>query len=152
VRSTVDFQRQDGKISDAVSTDGLVRNTTLPAAEGPSRHERRKESREEVDTSAEILLVNVGSILRGRIHDLSLGGCRIRTEVYFPVGIYTRVEVEFRIEGLPFRLGGVIQDIHDRKTVGIRFLDLSVRKRQQILDLIGEIAESHSAKTSKDAG
>ncbi len=29
--------------------------------------------------------------------------------------------------------------------VGIRFLDLSDRKRQQVLDLIDEIEESHAA-------
>jgi len=42
---------------------------------------------------------------------------------------------------LPFRLGGVIQAIHDRNTVGIRFLDLSERKRKQVLELIGEIEQ-----------
>ncbi len=97
-----------------------------------------------MDTSASILLVNVGSTLRGRILDLSLGGCRIRTDERFPVGIYTRVETEFRLEGLPFRLGGVIQAIYDRNMVGIRFLDLSERKRQQVLDLIGEIEQMRS--------
>jgi c-di-GMP-binding flagellar brake protein YcgR len=107
--------------------------------------ERREQSRHEVDTSATILLIHVGATLKGRILDLSLNGCRIRTDEHFPVGIYTRVETEFRLEGLPFRLGGVIQAIHDRNTVGIRFLDLSQRKREQVLDLIGEIEEMRAA-------
>jgi PilZ domain len=110
-----------------------------PAGQVPAGRERRQQTRHEVDTTATILLVNVGSILKGRILDLSLAGCRIRTDERFPVGIYTRVETEFRLEGLPFRLGGVIQAIHNRNTVGIRFLDLSDRKRNQVLDLIGEI-------------
>ena len=109
--------------------------------------DRRGGARQEVDNTATILLVNIGSTLRGRILDLSLGGCRIRTEERFPVGIYTRVETEFRAEGLPFRLGGVIQAIHDRYTVGIRFLDLSERKRQQVLELIEEIQKMHPAQT-----
>ena len=92
-----------------------------------------------MDTTATILLVNVGSTLRGRIVDLSLTGCRIRTDERIPVGIYTRVETEFRLEGLAFRLGGVIQSIHDRNNVGIRFLDLSERKREQVLELIDEM-------------
>jgi c-di-GMP-binding flagellar brake protein YcgR len=99
-----------------------------------------------VDTLATIFLVKIGSTLRGRIVDLSLSGCRIRTDDRFPVGIYTRVEVEFRLEGLPFRLGGVIQAIHDRNTVGIRFLDLSERKREQVLGLIGEIEQLRAAQ------
>jgi len=107
----------------------------------PIGRERRQQSRHVVDTTATILLVNVGSTLKGRILDLSLAGCRIRTDERFPVGIYTRVEIEFRLGGLPFRLGGVIQAIHDRNTVGIRFLDLSERKRKQVLELIGEIEQ-----------
>jgi hypothetical protein len=113
----------------------------LPAR--PTKRERRTQSRHEVDTTADIFLINVGSRLAGRIQDLSVGGCRIRTDERFPVGIYTRVETEFRLEGLPFRLGGVIQAVHDRdrRLVGIRFLDMSSRKREQLEQLIEEIDE-----------
>jgi len=107
----------------------------------PSRQERRAQSRHEVDTKAFIFLINIGCRVTGRIVDLSLNGSRIRTDERFPVGIYTRVETEFHLEGLPFRLGGVIQAIHDRHHVGIRFLDLSDRKRRQVEQLIGEIEE-----------
>ncbi|HVN93944.1 MAG TPA: PilZ domain-containing protein [Terracidiphilus sp.] len=121
-----------------------------PAESQPARksvgRERRQQARFEVDTSATIFLVHVASNLRGRILDLSLNGCRIRTDERFPVGIYTRVETEFRLEGLPFRLGGVIQSIHDRNTVGIRFLDMSLRKREQVLELIGEIEEMRAVQ------
>ena len=116
-----------------------------PASERPP-NEQRKQTRHEVDTSAAILLINVGSQLVGRILDLSQGGCRIRTEERFPVGIYTRVEVEFRFGGLPFRLGGVVQAIHDRRLVGIRFLDLSDRKKEQVKELIDEIERMRAAQ------
>jgi c-di-GMP-binding flagellar brake protein YcgR len=128
--------------------------TAVPAATGepdPSDakpRDRRRQVRHEVDTFAKILLVNVGSVLRGKILDLSLSGCRIRTDVRFPVGIYTRVETEFQLEGMPFRLGGVIQAIHGRNTVGIRFLDLSERKRQQVVELIGEIQLMRKAQSA----
>jgi hypothetical protein len=91
-----------------------------------------------------ILLPNVDSSLHGRILDLSLTGCRIRTDERFPVGIYTRVETDFRPQGLPFRLGGVIQAIHDRNIVGIRFLDINEQKREQVSGLIGEIERSQA--------
>lgn len=114
----------------------------------PVKRERRAQSRHEVDTSATIHLINVGSTLHGRINDLSLGGCRIRTHERFPVGIYTRVETEFQLDGLPFRLGGVIQAVHDRDrfNVGIRFLDMSERKRAQVEQLIEEIDEMRERK------
>jgi c-di-GMP-binding flagellar brake protein YcgR len=108
----------------------------------PTGRERRTQSRHEVNTSATILLVNVASRIPGRILNLSLGGCSIRTEDRFPVGIYTRVETEFHHEGLPFRLGGVVQAIKERQYVGIRFLDMSQRKREQVEQLIAEIEES----------
>jgi c-di-GMP-binding flagellar brake protein YcgR len=114
---------------------------TSPSQATPTGLDRREASREEVDTTAVIFLINVVSRLRGRILDLSLSGCRIRTDERFPVGIYTRVETEFRLEGLPFRLGGVVQVIHDKHTVGIRFLDMSRRKREQVEQLIEDIRE-----------
>jgi hypothetical protein len=117
-----------------------------PVGAKPSMRDRRQAFRETVDTSAVIDLIRVASQLPGRILDLSLSGCRIRTDEPFPVGIYTRIEVEFRLDGLPFRLGGVIQGIHDRQTVGIRFLDLSSRKREQVEQLIEEIREKKEAE------
>ena len=113
------------------------------AAAPPARRERRQQERQPVDTSAVIHLINTGSRIVGRIVDLSPSGCRIRTSGPFPVGIYTRVETEFRVQGLPFRLGGVIQAIHDRArcNIGVRFLDVSDRKREQVEELIKEIAD-----------
>ena len=109
----------------------------------PIPRERRAQQRLPVDTTVVIHMVRAGSELPGRILDLSAGGCRIRTGEPFPVGIYTRVETEFHVQGLPFRLGGVIQAIHDRGRllVGIRFLDMSERKREQLQQLIAELAE-----------
>lgn len=117
----------------------------VPAA---AQRERRVQARHPVDTSAIDFLVKIGLRLQGRIIDLSLGGCRIRTDERFPVGIYTRAETEFRLQGLPFRLGGVVQAIHDRNTVGIRFLDLSERKRQQVLELIGEMEQMRAEEAA----
>jgi hypothetical protein len=122
-----------------------------PAAR-PAKRERRAFSRQEVDTKADILLINIGCAVHGRIQDLSLGGCRILTEGPFPVGIYTRVETEFRLEGLAFRLGGVIQGIHNRNLVGIRFLDMSMRKREQVEQLIEEIEMQHAAIETETQG
>jgi hypothetical protein len=113
----------------------------------PNRgRDRRATHRCGIDTSAVIDLVNVGSKLKGHIVDLSVGGCRIKTDEKFPVGIYTRIETEFKLHGLPFRLGGVIQAIHDRTTVGIRFLDMSQRKKDQVAELVAEIEESEGVK------
>jgi hypothetical protein len=146
-KSAESGNREPGGVKTAESQAKQPDATPVPAAAGQQtsvggkQRDRRDRGRQEVDTSAKIFLVKVASHLQGHILDLSPGGCRIRTDERFPVGIYTRVEAEFRLEGLPFRLGGVIQNIYDRNTVGIRFLDLSERKEQQVLDLIAEIQQ-----------
>jgi hypothetical protein len=103
--------------------------------------ERRKEFRHPVDTDAVIHLIDLAAKVQGRILDVSLHGCCIRTYQRFPLGIFRRVETEFCFEGLPFRLGGVTQALYDARTVGIRFLDMSERKREQLMQLIEEIEE-----------
>ena len=117
-----------------------------PDASAPSQtsgRDRRATRRAGVDTSAIIDLVKVGSRIPGQIVDLSVGGCRIKTVDKFPVGIYTRIETEFQLHGLPFRLGGVIQAIHNNTTVGIRFLDMSDRKKAQVAELVNEILDAN---------
>lgn len=131
-----------GPVASSPSKSSLPSNQPLK----PAGRDRRSQSRHEIDTSATLLLVNVASRIHGRILNLSVGGCRIRTEERFPVGIYTRVEAEFHLEGMPFRLGGVVQAIQERQFVGIRFLDMSARKREQVEQLIAEIDELNQAR------
>jgi PilZ domain len=113
-------------------------NTRAGAGATP---DRRVQARYKVDEAATLSLVNSGSRMHSRILDLSLSGCRLHTHERFPLGIYTRVEAEFRVAGIPFRLGGVVQTIHGKHEIGVRFLDVSERKRQQVMELIEEIAE-----------
>lgn len=111
------------------------------------RAERRQVFRYRVDERAHVFLVDVRSRLPGRVLDISMAGCRIRAPERFPVGIFRRVEVEFVLDGLPFRLPGVIQAVHDRFTIGIRFLDVSERKRDQLAVAITELSDK-----AQDAG
>lgn len=118
--------------------------TVQNAASGAGR-ERRLQPRESVDTSAIVFVVKSGSRLEGRILDLSRCGCGIRFDERHLRGIYTRVEVEFRLEGIPFRLGGVIQSVRDPWSVGIRFIGLSERKQAQVTDLMAELRAQREA-------
>jgi len=113
-----------------------------------SQTERRSHPRYPVDTRATVFFIDVRAKVQGRILDVSVGGCRIRTDGRFPVGIYRRVETEFKMEGLPFRLAGVVQALHDSFSVGIRFLDLSPRKRAQLAMLIEEIRNKNTGTST----
>jgi hypothetical protein len=111
---------------------------------GTKSVERRSSNRHAVDTRATLILVKGGIRMPGQILNLSLGGCRLRTDERFSVGIYTRVEAEFYLHGLPFRVGGVSQAILDK--IGVRFLDMSERRRDQLAELMAEIAEAEAGR------
>ena len=121
-----------------------------PAPSAVSR-DRRLHGRHEVDTRANLLLVNTNICMPGQILNLSQGGCRLRTDERFNVGIFVRVEAEFYLHGLPFRLAGVTQAVMDKHNIGVRFLDMSDRRREQLTELIAEIEETETV-SSKDTG
>jgi hypothetical protein len=102
---------------------------------------RRRESRLDVDGTAVLHLLNISVKMPGRILNLSMSGCGLRTNERFMLGIYRRVEVEFKLQGLPFRLAGVTQSVQGQNNVGIRFLDVSERKKGQLIELIKELDE-----------
>jgi hypothetical protein len=120
-----------------------------PSTNNPPSRFRACEPRHAVDTSAIVHLINLAADVQGHIRDVSLGGCHIMVERRFPVGIFRRVEVEFRMEGLPFRLAGVTQTLYDPFNVGIRFLDISDRKREQLLQLIEEIKKDEETTVTR---
>ncbi|MGA2050029.1 MAG: PilZ domain-containing protein [Terracidiphilus sp.] len=112
---------------------------------GFANPDRRVQLQQAVDTSAAICLIPGGTRLKGLTLELSLTGCRIRTDARFTVPIYTRVEVEFRAAGLPFRLGGVVQSIEDRRQVVVKFLDMSERKTTQLAQLMADLEENQQS-------
>ena len=122
----------------SAAPDGAV--PQVPPA--PTPRERRDSERHGVDAPIVALLVRTGGKIAGRILDLGLDGCRILTRECFPVDVHTRVETEFRLQGLDFHLAGVVQAIHNRHEAGIRFLDVSERKREQLMELTEEIREA----------
>jgi len=50
------------------------------------------------------------------------------------------------LNGMPFRLSGVIQFIDERNLVGIRFLDLSDRKLEQVERLMVEMEMQYTSE------
>lgn len=106
--------------------------------------ERRVYLRHDVNTRARLLLIRSNLSMHGTIQNLSQGGCRIHTDERFNVGMFVRLEIEFYLRGLPFRLGGVTQAVLDKFSVRIRFLDMSARSREQLDLLIAEIGEAEA--------
>lgn len=115
--------------------------SSQPENKPATYRERRQHARHKIDTTAMLYMVEVGARMSGRLLNLSLGGCLIRTDERFPTGVFRRIEIEFCMQGIPFRIAGVTQNVHDRRNVGIRFVDMSDRKREQLIRLMREIEE-----------
>jgi hypothetical protein len=97
------------------------------------------------DWPATLQLVKDGSHMSGSLAGLHLEGCKIRTAQPFVAGIHVRVEVEFQMCGLHFRLLGVVDDVSDKNTLDIRFVEMSRRKQEEIADVIAELKASAKA-------
>ena len=115
------------------------------------KRERREHGRYTLDSHARILFLSIHTRLVGKVLDLSMGGCRIRSQQRIPVGAFRRVEVEFIVDGLPLLLPGVTQSVHDKYTIGIRFVEMTDRKRGQLKTVIDEIEERNAAAAAESA-
>jgi hypothetical protein len=101
--------------------------------------ERRTHRRIGVEMPAAIYLINSNIKLNGKVENLSLGGCCIRTDQRLHAGTYTRIEAGFYHMGMPFRVAGVLQASQGPNLVGIRFLDVTERIGAKLADLIKEL-------------
>ena len=118
--------------------------TRLPAELGdsdkPARmadgSERRAYPRQTVDSAAIIFLLNVGGQLSGQLLDLSLNGCRVRTDERSNVSVHTRVNAELLLGGVLFRVNGIIEANEDQRVLRIRFQDLGDRQLDKLQQLI----------------
>jgi hypothetical protein len=118
------------------------------AAQG---RERRMMPRCALDEDAVLLLVGRGDRMQCRIIELSLSGCRMSTRERLPAGSGTRVEATFKVQGIAFRFGGAIEWADNKNLVGIRFVDLPPRRRDELIEVLRELEEETAAKREKEA-
>lgn len=97
---------------------------------------------EDDEWPATLRFLKDASLHLGTIAALSAEGCCLRTSKPYIGGIYLRVEVDFQMRGLPFRLGGVVENVHDKSTIDIRFLEMSPRKRSELAEVIEELRKA----------
>jgi hypothetical protein len=141
------------KAPDATNeTDSSAGPDTHAKGLPPRGRERREHDRHEIDSLARVLFLSIHSRVTGKVLDLSFGGCRIRAQQEIPVGAYRRVEVEFMVDGLPLLLPGVTQSVHDKFTVGVRFVEMTDRKRNQLKTVIDELNEKNKKAELKAKG
>ncbi len=107
----------------------------LPAVQ----EERRAFPRLAVEEAAGIVTLEQGVGFRCNVLDLSLSGCRLRTGLRFPGSAWDCVELSFKLRGVSLRFDGEIQWIDGQQKIGIRFVNLSDRRKAELAELLAEI-------------
>lgn len=113
----------------------------------PLGPERRVQNAGNDNWNAVLEFLADGARLRGVLVDLSLVACIFRTPSPFSGGMDDRVEVEFQMRGLHFRLAGVTKGVYDKHTVGIGFLEMSQRRREELIQVLDELIELNKVQS-----
>jgi hypothetical protein len=95
----------------------------------------------EKESPAVLHLVAGEMQLGGHILGLSSSGCIVWVHHPYPGNIRVRVEVDFQVRGLHFRMPGVTEAFHDKHTVEIRFINVSPRKKEGLDQVVQEMFE-----------
>jgi hypothetical protein len=102
--------------------------------------ERRKHPRYAVDAWAEVMVADGRMLFRGRVLDVSVGGCYIETEARLRLAPGTPVEVIFRLNDEVFRCNATTRMIRT-KGAGFLFSNLNAKMQMELERLIRELSE-----------
>jgi hypothetical protein len=102
--------------------------------------ERRQHTRYAVDAWAEVMVKDGTMLFRGRVLDVSLGGCYIETEARLRLAPGTPVEMVFRLNDEVFRCDATSRMIRT-KGAGFLFSKLDTKVQMELERLIQDLGE-----------
>ncbi len=102
--------------------------------------DRRREHRFLCGGKAEVRSLVSGLCARGRIANLSLGGCRMQLGEGHCFRKDDEVEMTFCVRQMPLRVQGVVRQANPGQALGIAFTLLTERGKRQLRELILELA------------
>ena len=102
--------------------------------------ERRKDTRYAVDAWAEVMVTDGRMLFRGRVLDVSVGGCYIETEARLRLAPGTPVEVIFRLNDEVFWCDATTRMIRT-KGAGFLFSNPKAKMQMELERLIRELSE-----------
>ena len=100
--------------------------------------ERREHTRYAVDAWAEVLVKDGTMLFRGRVLDVSVGGCYIETEAKLKLAPGTPVEMVFRVKDDVFRCEAMSRMVRTRGA-GFLFVNQNARMQRELERLIQEL-------------
>jgi c-di-GMP-binding flagellar brake protein YcgR len=100
--------------------------------------ERRQHPRYAVDAWAEVMVKDGTMLFRGRVLDVSVGGCYIETEAKLKLAPGTPVEMVFRLNDDVFRCDAMSRMVRTRGA-GFLFANQDAKMRRELERLIQEL-------------
>ena len=100
--------------------------------------ERRQYPRYAVDAWAEVMVKDGTMLFRGRVLDVSVGGCYIETEAKLKLAPGTPVEMVFRVKDDVFRCEAMSRMVRTRGA-GFLFMNQNARMQRGLERLIQEL-------------
>ena len=100
--------------------------------------ERRQHTRYAVDAWAEVMVKDGTMLFRGRVLDVSVGGCYIETEAKLKLAPGTPVEMVFRVNEDVFRCEATTRMVRTRGA-GFLFVNQDARMQRELKELIEEL-------------
>jgi hypothetical protein len=101
--------------------------------------DRRQHTRYAVDAWAEVMVKDGTMLFRGRVLDVSVGGCYIETEAKLKLAPFTPVEMVFRVNERVFRCDAGSRMIRT-KGAGFLFSNLNRKVQMELEELIRELS------------
>ncbi len=101
--------------------------------------ERREHTRYEVDAWAEVMVQDGSMLFRGRVLDISRGGCYVETEARLRLAPGTWVEMVFRVGDRVFRCEATSRMLRT-KGAGFLFANLDAKLRAELEALMRELS------------
>jgi hypothetical protein len=119
-------KQKDQKERRSVAVEGIV--------------ERREHTRYAVDAWAEVMVKDGTMLFRGRVLDVSQGGCYIETQARLRLAPGTPVEIIFRAHDRVLRCEGTSRMVRTHGA-GFLFGTMNAKVRDELQGLIAELSE-----------
>ncbi len=101
--------------------------------------ERRQHPRYATDAWAEVLVKDGRMLFRGRVLDVSMGGCYVETEARLRLPPGTMVEMVFRLKDEMFHCDAMCRMLRPRGA-GFLFMNRDARMERELASLIRELS------------
>jgi hypothetical protein len=102
--------------------------------------DRRQHPRYAVDAWAEVMVKDGTMLFRGRVLDISMGGCFVGTEARLRLAPGTLVEMIFRVNGMVFRPEAVSRMVRPGLGAGFLFKNPDKKMHAVLERLIAELS------------